>query len=463
MKPPDILIINLSKDDWNDELRAIFDGHQIVFYDFPGAGDEADREARLKSKILEADFDVLLLTLAAETVADAEKLIDSEIFKNLRQPKLLCAGNVPSEKLFKLLSGGIDDFVVAPFKKEDVLPRIRRLLPKDDLQEKLIKKSKEKIGLKRIIGKNPAFIGEIDKLPIFARCDVAVLITGETGTGKEIIARAIHYLSSRADKSFVPINCGAIPNDLMENELFGHERGAFTGALHSQKGLIYEADGGTLFLDEIDSLPLISQVKLLRFLQDKEYRPLGSTKPRKADVRIIAASSRNLEEMVESEKLRADLYYRLNVMQIILPPLRERPEDVPLLARHFLEKYTLEFKKDIDSIEPEALLKLQNSDWRGNVRELENIIERAVLLSESATITAADLKLNASKKEKLEESFRTAKARAVARFEKSYLQKILEIYQGNISQAAKVAGKNRRAFFELIRKHRINVENFKSN
>jgi len=463
MKPPSILIINFATGDWNDELRAIFDEHQTVFCDFSNAGDEHDREERLKSKISGANFDVLLLTLAAENVADAEKLIGAEFFKNLRQPTLLCAADIPSEKLFKLLAGGIDDFVVAPFKKEDVLPRIRRLLPKDSPHEKLIKKSKEKIGLKRIIGKNPAFVGEIDKLPIFARCDVAVLITGETGTGKEVIARAIHYLSARAGKSFVPINCGAIPNDLMENELFGHEKGAFTGALNSQKGLIYEADGGTLFLDEIDSLPLISQVKLLRFLQDKEYRPLGSTKPQKADVRIIAASSRNLEELVESEKIRADLYYRLNVMQIILPPLRERPEDVPLLARHFLEKYALEFKKDIDSIEPEALLKLQNSDWRGNVRELENIIERTVLMCESATITAADLKLTASKKEKLEESFRAAKARAVARFEKSYLQKILEIYQGNISQAAKVAGKNRRAFFELIRKHRINVENFKSN
>ena len=463
MKPPNILIVNFAKDDSNAELRAIFDEQKTVFYDFSGAFDEFEREARLKSKILEADFDVLLLTLAAENIDEAEKLIGAGFFKKLAQPSLLCAAGVPAENLFKLLAAGIDDFVVAPFKKEDVLPRIRRLLPKDTLREKLIRKSKEKLGLKRIIGKNPAFVGEIDKLPVFARCDAAVLITGETGTGKEIIARAIHYLSSRAGKSFVPINCGAIPNDLMENELFGHEKGAFTGAMYSQKGLICEADGGTLFLDEIDSLPLISQVKLLRFLQDKEYRPLGSTKPQRADVRIIAASSRNLEEMVESEKLRVDLYYRLNVMQVMLPPLRERPEDVPLLARHFLEKYALEFKKDIEEIEPEALLKLQNSDWRGNVRELENIIERAVLLCEGAIVTAADLKLNASKKEKLEESFRAAKARAVARFEKSYLQKILEIYHGNISQAAKVAGKNRRAFFELIRKHRINVDNFKSN
>lgn len=463
MKPPGILIVNFAKDDLNEELCAIFDQHEAIIYNLPRAETEAGRAERLKSKIAEGNFDVLLFTLATENIAEAENLIDSAIFKNLQKPVLLCAQDIHSEKLFKLLAAGIDDFAVAPFKKEDVLLRLRRLLQKNTLRDKLIKKSKEKIGLKRIIGKNPAFVGEINKLPVFAKCDVSVLITGETGTGKEIIARAIHYLSERADKSFVPINCGAIPNDLMENELFGHEKGAFTGALYSQKGLLSEADGGTLFLDEIDSLPLISQVKLLRFLQDKEYRPLGSTKPQKADVRIIAASSRNLEELVESEKIRADLYYRLNVMQVILPPLRERPEDIPLLARHFLEKYSLEFKKEINAIEPDALLRLQNSDWRGNVRELENIIERAVLLCESDKISLSDLKLTASKKEKPEQSFQTAKAQAVERFEKSYLQKILEIYQGNISQAAKVAGKNRRAFFELIRKHRINVDNFKSN
>ncbi|MBC7901551.1 MAG: sigma-54-dependent Fis family transcriptional regulator [Saprospiraceae bacterium] len=329
------------------------------------------------------------------------------------------------------------------------------------MKAEVISKAKEKFGLQKIIGKSPVFLSEINKLPKIARCDASVLITGETGTGKEIVARAIHYLSSRADKPCVPINCGAIPSELVENELFGHERGSFTGALYAQKGLISEADGGTLFLDEIDSLTLNSQVKLLRFLQDKEYRPLGAVKTRKANVRIVAASNHDLEELVEKEKIRPDLYYRLNVMQVILPALRDRAEDIALLARHFLEIYAREFMRPAGSIEPDALLMLQGYNWPGNVRELENVIERAVLLGENEAIAASDIRLTDSKMEKLGDSFRTAKAKVVAGFEKSYIQKILGAYQGNITQAAKAAGKNRRAFFELIRKYRINVDRFR--
>jgi two-component system response regulator GlrR len=228
--------------------------------------------------------------------------------------------------------------------------------------------------------------------------------------------------------------------------------------MDSQRGLIQEANHGTLFLDEIDSLPLMSQVKLLRFLQDKEYRPLGSVKTQKADVRIIAASNHNLDELVENEKLRFDLYYRLNVIQVVLPPLRERRDDVSLLAAHFLEKYASEFKKRIDSIEPDALLMLQRNTWRGNIRELENVIERAVLLCEGDTITIFDLKLADTQTGKYDETLRTAKAKVVAEFEKAYIKSVLKIHRGNITQAANAAGKNRRAFFELIRKYRINVE-----
>jgi two-component system response regulator GlrR len=403
-----------------------------------------------------------LFLLTDKNTAEIEKLLSSKNFKEFRKPSIICAKNIAPENLIKFFSLGIDNYAVAPFKEEDILLKICRLADKDFLRKRLLIKAKEKIGLQKIIGKNPEFIGEINKLPLIAKFDVCVLLTGETGTGKEIIARAIHYLSPRAGKPFVPVNCGAIPNDLVENELFGHEKGAFTSALVSEKGLVREADGGTLFLDEIDSLPLISQVKLLRFLQDKEFRSLGSAKTQTADVRIIAASNHDLEELVKNNNIRSDLYYRLNVMQISLPPLRRRTEDISLLSYHFIEKYSAEFNKKVVSIEPDALLKLQNYEWRGNVRELENIIERAVLLCEGDQITTSLLKTGNVENEPAEESFSAAKKKVVARFEKHYLKKVLETYHGNITKAAEAAGKNRRAFFELIRKHHINVEKFKS-
>src|SRR5262249_30700623 len=191
------------------------------------------------------------------------------------------------------------------------------------------------LGLEKMIGESRVFRGEIEKIPRLSRCDASVLITGETGTGNELCASAIHYLSRRAEYPFVPVNCGAIPVELMENELFGHDRGAYTGADRSQTGVIGEANGGTLFLDEIDCLPATAQVKLLRFLQKKEYRPLGSLKTSQADIRVVAASNTDLHEAIKSGRLRQDLYYRLNVLSLHLPPLRERREDIPVLSRHF--------------------------------------------------------------------------------------------------------------------------------
>jgi transcriptional regulator with PAS, ATPase and Fis domain len=287
-------------------------------------------------------------------------------------------------------------------------------------------------------------------------------VAGETGTGKELCARAIHYLSSRSPKPFIPVNCGAIPADLVENELFGHERGAFTGAKNSKIGLIQEADGGTLFLDEIDCLPLLSQVKLLRFLQEKEYRALGSTKVCKADVRVIAATNSDPEEAVRAGKLRQDFYYRLNVIPLLLPPLRVRREDILRLARHFLAKFNVEFEKQVVDFSSEAIHALISYDWPGNVRELEHIVMRAVALSTQPLITPSDLGLPCLNAKQLLESFRGAKERVVADFEKSYIEKLLLMHNGNISRAAQAAQKNRRAFWQLIRKHQIEVKGLRS-
>jgi DNA-binding NtrC family response regulator len=455
MKHLDALVVHFADDDLFEKVRLILVDSRHARCEFLKLNRRVDPAKQLRHKLAGKNFDVVVVSFSQEDRRAAASLFGLDKFDT---PTLICAKDVESERLLEFLDLGVDDFVLAPLNREDMLLRIRRMTQKREPREKFIEKSREKLGLLKIVGKNPSFVREVEKLPKIAKCDACVLITGETGTGKEVIARATHYLSSRAQKPFVPINCGAIPHDLIENELFGHEKGAFTGAMDSQRGLIQEANHGTLFLDEIDSLPLMSQVKLLRFLQDKEYRPLGSVKTQKADVRIIAASNHNLDELVENEKLRFDLYYRLNVIQVVLPPLRERRDDVSLLAAHFLEKYASEFKKRIDSIEPDALLMLQRNTWRGNIRELENVIERAVLLCEGDTITIFDLKLADTQTGKYDETLRTAKAKVVAEFEKAYIKSVLKIHRGNITQAANAAGKNRRAFFELIRKYRINVE-----
>jgi len=251
----------------------------------------------------------------------------------------------------------------------------------------------------------------------------------------------------------VAVNCGAIPGELVENELFGHEAGAYTTAVAAQPGLLREANEGSLFLDEIDTLSLAVQVKLLRFLQDREYRPLGSGRARFADVRLIAASNISLPEAMGAGRFRQDLFYRLSVLPLELPPLRERPEDIPLLAGHFLGKYATEHGRPARELTPGAIQRLLSHPWPGNVRELENVIQRAVLLCPTAAIDTPQLSLPARPDEAGGTSFKHLKAHAVHEFEHHYLAGLLREHDGNISASARAAGKNRRAFWELLRKH----------
>jgi transcriptional regulator with PAS, ATPase and Fis domain len=320
----------------------------------------------------------------------------------------------------------------------------------------------EKVGIEhQIVGESASFLREIEKIPVIAKSNSTVLISGETGTGKELCARAIHHLSERSGFPFVPVNCGAIPVDLVENELFGHRKGAYTGAHESKDGLISEANGGTIFLDEIDCLPLSAQVKLLRFLNDKDYRQLGSTEVIRSDVRVIAASNIRLDLAVNENRFRRDLYYRLNVIPLSLPPLRERREDIPLLARHFLKKRAIEAGRDLNDFSIGAMRKLMLYDWPGNVRELENVIERAVVFAKGTSIDSADLVLAESHEDDGMESFQNAKAKVVEQFERVYIRSLLLCHEGNISRASKTAGKNRRAFWELIRKYGIDAQGFR--
>lgn len=373
-------------------------------------------------------------------------------------PVLVVAEGAGPEATFELLRGGAADFVVPPLKASDVLPRAWRLLEGAGPDESFKRGLKERLGLHNLIGESASFTAAVNKIPVVARCDARILISGETGTGKELCARAIHYLSPRTGGPFIPVNCGAIPQELVENELFGHERGSFTGAASAQAGLIREAEGGTLFLDEVDCLPLLAQAKLLRFLQEREYRPLGSARMRRADVRVITATNVDLAQAVSEGRVRRDFYYRLNIIPLRLPPLRERRADIGLLARHFLDRFAAEFGSGAERLSDAALGKLEAYDWPGNVRELEHVVERAVALAAGPVITGAEIDLPASAASpSRRDSFKEAKARVVAEFERQYLSELLATHQGNITRAAQAANKNRRAFWQLLRKHHIDA------
>ena len=365
------------------------------------------------------------------------------------------------EEVWKLMQMGADDVIVPPLSPLTILPRLWRLMERATEEESVIQRLKEKLGLHQFIGRNPDFVAELQKIPVIAKCSVGVLISGETGTGKELVARAIHYLSPQAHKPFVPVNCGAIPAELAENELFGHEQGAFTGAHAQQLGLIQQANEGTLFLDDVDCLPLSVQMKLLRFLQEKEYRMLGSTQTRTTHVRVIAASNTPLEAKVEEGSFRQDLYYRLKVVSLTLPPLRRRPDDIISLAQHFRVKYATEFDKHVTGFSEGALQKLCMHTWPGNVRELENMIAGAMVLCEKSIITEQDLAFCQHVNQQ-QETYQQAKKNVVNEFEKRYVQSLLALHQGNISKAASTAQKNRRAFWEIIRKHNIDVQKFRA-
>ncbi len=377
-------------------------------------------------------------------------------------PVLLAVEAREPRELEHLLEIGVVDFVTAPLRGADILPRLRRWIDPRGRRGGATWRRSEKPGMRRMIGDSEIFLAAIEKIPLMARCDATVLISGETGTGKEVCARAIHYLGPRAGRPFVPVNCGAIPLELIENELFGHERAAFTGAAGSRHGLIREAEGGTLFLDEVDALPSSAQVKLLRFLQEKEYRPLGSPRPRSADVRVVAATNTDVHKAVRRGELRQDLYYRLDVLPLALPPLRERREDILPLARHFMTEHAGRLGRPFPVLSPRTISALLAHDWPGNVRELEHVVERAVVLADRRSILRRKDVLLPPRGSRPAETFQQAKARTVAVFERTYIEGLLVAHQGNVTHAARTASKNRRAFWELMRKHHIDAQRFRA-
>jgi DNA-binding NtrC family response regulator len=359
---------------------------------------------------------------------------------------------------------GLDDFVACPFDGHEFRCRFNRLLAIDstDGRNSSAPRIPEGGDVGHIIGASEQLKAVLAKLPRIAESDVTCLLAGETGTGKELLARAIHYMSRRRGQAFLAINCGAVPDLLFENEFFGHAKGAYTDASTTQSGLLGLANRGTLFLDEVDALSLSAQVKLLRVLQDHEYRPLGAAQSMVADIRVLAATNADLRQCISQKSFREDLFHRLTVITITVPPLRDRRGDIPLLADHFLKKYARRHNRGSATLSPAALARLTTCDWRGNIRELEAAIERATILSSAALLQPEDFDILPADESRPDRvmTFQRAKQEAVRSFEVSFLRTILAAHGGNVTRAARASGKERRAFQRLLHKYaldRLNV------
>lgn len=376
-------------------------------------------------------------------------------------PVIIITGHASIEDAVKAVKAGVYDYLQKPLHADQVLMAVNQALERKMLLEEnryLKETLSERYGFDTILTKNKAMLAIFATIRKVADTKATVLITGESGTGKELVARAVHFNSRRKNARFVPINCGGIPETLLESELFGYAKGAFTGAVGSKQGLFQAADRGTMFLDEIASMPPSLQVKLLRVLQEGSYYPLGSVSPVEVDVRVVAASNQNLEEAVKAGAFREDLYYRLNVIQIAIPPLRDRKEDIPNLAQHFMEKFSKEHGKDIRGIEGAALELLLRHSWPGNVRELENAVEHAVAVCSGPMLAARDFPdrrapvNNGGGGAMIHQTLHQARDA----FEKQYIEALLEATGGNITKAAAMAGIARQNLQLKIKEHGIN-------
>lgn len=369
------------------------------------------------------------------------------------------------ESAVEVMKLGAEDYIVKPFSNEEILMAIEKVLKLQELSfanKCRINEYRERFTFRNIISQSKKMMEILELTRNILELDTTILIYGETGTGKELLANAIHFNSSRREKPFITVNCAAIPDELFESELFGFKKGAFTGANQNRRGLFQVANGGTILLDDIGEMPLKLQPKLLRVIEDKKVTSLGSEKSVDIDVRIIATTNKNLKSEVEKGNFREDLFYRLNIIPVELPPLRERKEDIPLLTRFFLKKYAEKFNKPIKSISEEAINTLINYPWPGNVRELKNIIERAVIVEKKGIITDIEIFLTREKTDSVDltTSFKAAKTKVIEGFEKTYISGLLELYGGKLTQAAKHADMDVKNLWEKMKKYGIKRDVF---
>jgi len=403
--------------------------------------EEAGNGKAALDKLLQGPFDLVITDLEMP-VMKGIRLLEEVKKLNMQTAVIIITAYGSLDTAISALRSGAGDYILKPIEFDEILIKIKRLFEIKELlleNQVLRKEIHRAYDFENIVGKSPQIINIYDMVNTVAETESTVLITGKSGTGKELIARALHYKSKRKNRTFVPVNCGAISENLIESELFGHKKGAFTGAISDKEGYIKAAEGGTLFLDEVSELPPGLQVKFLRVLQEKEYTPVGTTAPIKVNVRFIASTNRDLKEEVKSNRFREDLYYRLNVIEIHLPSLKDREEDIPILADHFLDKYRKEMKKNIKGIDNLAMRALMSYEWKGEIRELENIIERAVIFCKEEFITMQDLPstfksdnsvMDISKAGSLDDSVR--------KFEKDLIMRALETNQFNKEKTAEI-------------------------
>jgi two-component system response regulator AtoC len=351
---------------------------------------------------------------------------------------------------------GAYDYIEKPFCPERAEFLVEKLAEHQELVEEnlsLRQRLEDRYRFENIIAKSSKMQRVIEVIKVVAKSNATILITGESGTGKELVARAIHSQSHRRNKPFVAVSCAALPESLLESELFGHEKGSFTGAYAQKKGKFEFANGGTLFLDEVGEMSANIQVHLLRVLEEKEFTRVGGNEPIRVDVRVISATNKDLRKAIEKQEFREDLYYRLNVVNIELPPLRERKEDVPLLAEHFLHKFAMENQKEITGFSPEAMELVLDYDWPGNVRELENAIERAVILAKDSIITIADLP-----QENLSPAYSTTPRKNLKEVERGHIWSVLRETGENYSEAARILGISRMTLYNKAKEYGFDVK-----
>jgi two-component system response regulator AtoC len=413
---------------------------------------------------LETPVDVVLCDVRMPGM-DGLELLPELIRRLPGAPVLLMSAYGSGDLAVEALKRGAFDYLAKPFQPAEVILAIKKARERERLRRAnalLQRDVSRAVGERPIVAASPPMIELLELLERAAEYKATVLLTGESGTGKEVLARAIHAQSGRRHQAFVAVNCGAIPEALLESELFGHARGAFTGADRARRGLFVEADGGTLFLDEIGELPPALQVKLLRVLQEEEVRPIGEAKPRTIDVRVIAATSRDLEREVSAGRFREDLFYRLDVFRVRVPPLRERREDVPLLVDHFINRFRDTLGRPVRTIADDALDRLLEHAWPGNVRELENVIERAMILADGDRITLGELPDAIASPRAAAEPAPSAgdfsMRRARRRFESDLIRRALDATGGNRTRAAKLLEISYRALLYKIKEHGLGAD-----
>ncbi len=382
---------------------------------------------------------------------------------NPEMPVIILTAYGTIESAVEAMKKGAYSYLTKPFESRELLFQLEKALENRRLNSEIKRLRgllEERYGFNNIVAKSEKMRKVLELVSRSAKTDSTIYLHGESGTGKELIAKAVHLSSDRRDQVFVAINCAALPEPLLESELFGHEKGAFTGAIRKTPGLLTQANEGTFFLDEIGDMSLSIQAKLLRVLEERKFYPVGAEKPVAVDIRLIVATNKDLDAEVKKGSFREDLFYRIHVIPIFLPPLRDRGEDIPPLVEHFIEKFNERTKKEIKGLAPQAMQRLMLYEWPGNVRELEHVIEYAVAMTQTDVITEDLILLRT--KSSAEEPWRPLK-QAKGAFEKNYLIRLLELSGGNVSQAARLAGKYRADFYDLMRKHGLSVDDYKKS